>query len=89
MQNYRFATACLTDYSKFMDSFHTWYLASVRYKLKTELWDLFFTVAGTDANDAWYNCYLYYIDFRLVYETKWENFNDFGDLYLSFIFNML
>lgn len=89
MQNYQYATACLENYSKFMDSFHTWHLSATRYRYKTELWDLFFTVAGTDMNDAWYNCYLYYIDFRDVYETKFDNFNDFGDLYLSFIFNML
>jgi len=46
-------------------------------------------VAGTDANDSWYNCYLFYYDFRKAYEVKFEKFNDFGDIYLSFIFNML
>jgi hypothetical protein len=45
--------------------------------------------AGTDANETWYNCYLFYNDFTDTYKTKWENFNDFGDIYLSFIFNML
>lgn len=32
---------------------------------------------------------MYYDDFTETYKTKWENFNDFGDIYLSFIFNML
>lgn len=26
---------------------------------------------------------------KVTYKVKWENFNDFGDIYLSFIFNML
>ena len=50
---------------------------------------MFFNTAGTDANETWYNCYLFYDDIYVNYETKWENFNDFGDIYLSFIFNML
>jgi len=50
---------------------------------------LFFNTAGTDFNDTWYNCYLYSDDVMVTYETKWANFNDFGDIYLSFIFNML
>merc|ERR550539_332527 len=58
-------------------------------KTYTELWDLFFTVAGTDANESWYNCFLFWYDLKGTYQTKWEAFNDFGDIYLSFIFNML
>ena len=50
---------------------------------------MFFQTAGTSFNETWYNCYLYYYDFEGTYATKWENFNDFGDIYLSFIFNML
>lgn len=53
------------------------------------MWDLFFTVAGTDFNEAWYKCFLYYDDISTTYLTKWAGFNDFGDIYLSFIFNML
>ena len=89
MQSYLYAGDCLDKYTGFMDSFHTWYLTATRYKKKTELSDLAFTVAGTDANDSWYNCYLFYYDFSSAYEQKFEKFNDFGDIYLSFIFNML
>ena len=52
----------------------------------------FFLIADTVGgpfNDAWFYCYQYYDDFKLVYATKFENFIDFGDLYLSFIFNLL
>jgi len=72
-----------------MNVFHEWKLTAVRQKTYTDLWDLFFNTAGTDANETWYNCYLFYDDIYVNYETKWENFNDFGDIYLSFIFNML
>ena len=72
-----------------MNVFHTWKLTAVRQKTYTDLWDLFFITAGTDFNETWYNCYLFYDDIYVNYETKWENFNDFGDIYLSFIFNML
>lgn len=89
MQSYLYAGDCLTKSTEFMDSFHTWKLTAVRYKSKIELSDLFFTVAGQSGNDAWYNCYLFYYDFSMAYEKKFEKFNDFGDIYLSFIFNML
>jgi len=89
MQSYLYADDCLNRSSLFMNSLHEWSLVSTRYRKVTELWDLFFTVAGTDANDSWYNCYLFYYDFYGAYEQKFENFADFGDIYLSFIFNML
>lgn len=44
---------------------------------------------GGPFNDGWFYCYQFYDDFKLVYTTKFENFVDFGDLYLSFIFNLL
>lgn len=72
-----------------MNIFHSWYLTATRYRYKTELWDLFWLTTGTSANDAWYNCYLFYYDFYGTYKRKYESFTDFGDIYLSFIFNML
>lgn len=89
MQSYNYATTCVDNFNLFMDVFHNWKLTAVRQKTVTDLWDLFFLTAGTDANETWYNCYLFYDDFKSTYSTKWENFNDFGDIYLSFIFNML
>ena len=89
MSSYSYATTCQTNFNKFMDVFHKWYLTSTRMKTYTELWDLFFETAGTDANESWYNCFLFWYDLKGTYQTKWEAFNDFGDIYLSFIFNML
>ena len=89
MQSYLHATTCLEKYTLFMNAFHNWHLTATYKKENTELWDLFFLEAGTNANDTWYKCFLFYYDFRTTYETKWESFNDFGDFYLSFIFNML
>ena len=89
MSNYNYANACLENSTSFLNVFHTWYLTSTYRRSYTELWDLFFVTTGTSFNDAWYKCFLYYDDISYTYKTKWENFNDFGDIYLSFIFNML
>lgn len=89
MQIYLYATECLTESGAFFDSFHEWSLVSTRRRKGTELWDLFFTVAGTDFNESWYRCFLFYDDITTTYLKKWSEFNDFGDIYLSFIFNML
>lgn len=89
MQSYNYATTCLDNFNLFMNVFHNWKLTAVRQKTVTDLWDLFFNTAGTDANETWYNCYLYYDDVKVTYSGKWANFKDFGDIYLSFIFNML
>lgn len=89
MQSYNYATTCLDNFNSFMDVFHRWKLTADRQKTYTDLWNLFFNTAGNDANETWYYCYLYYDDVKETYKTKWANFNDFGDIYLSFIFNML
>lgn len=63
---------------------------TIYYREGTELWDLFFLTAGTSANDAWYNCALFQLDFVETYKAKYATFGgDFGNLYLSAIFNML
>lgn len=89
MQSYNWATECVENFSLFMDSFYEWHLTSTRRKKNVELWDLFFTVAGTNANEAWYRCTLYYWEISETYRTKWKQFNDFGDVWLSFVFNMM
>jgi len=89
MQSYLYAQDCLTQSTLFLDQFHNWQLTAVRYKSMFQLSDLFFTVAGQSANESWYNCYLFYYDISTAYTKKFEKFNDFGDIYLSFIFNML
>jgi len=54
--------------------------------------DPFFAITfslGSPVNDAWFYCYQWFTNFYDVYYTKYDNFVDFGDLYLSFIFNLL
>lgn len=89
MQLYLYATECLEETGGFMDSFHDWSNTSTRRRKNTELWDLFFITTGTVFNEAWYRCFLFYDDITTTYLKKWSEFNDFGDIYLSFIFNML
>ena len=89
MQLYLYATECLEESGAFMDSLHTWSNTSTRRRKNTELWDLFFITTGTSFNESWYRCFLFYDDITTTYLKKWSEFNDFGDVYLSFIFNML
>jgi hypothetical protein len=44
---------------------------------------------ATDINESWYNCVLFYWDFKDVYREKKDGFVDASDIYLSFIFNLL
>ena len=44
---------------------------------------------GNEFDDTWFYCYQFVLDVRDVYAQKAENFVDFGDVYLSFIFNLL
>jgi hypothetical protein len=46
-------------------------------------------IIGNEFNDAWFYCYQFGNDVSSEYKTKGENFVDFGDFYLSFIFNLL
>jgi len=64
MQSYAYATTCLDNFNLFMNFFHSWKLTVVRRKTLTEMWDLAFTVAGTDLNETWYNCFLFQYDLR-------------------------
>lgn len=44
---------------------------------------------ATDINESWYNCVLFYLDFKEVFIEKKKGFVDASDIYLSFIFNLL
>lgn len=44
---------------------------------------------ATHINNSWYDCWQFKTDFIDTYEQKKNNFVDFSDLYLSFIFNLL
>lgn len=50
---------------------------------------LVFDIFGNEFNDSWFYCYQFSMDLKAVYQAKAENFVDFGDVYLSFIFNLL
>lgn len=89
MQTYFYAQECLDYGSTFMDAFHEWYLTATYARGPAELSDLFFSIAGTSFNDGWYYCYLYQDDFIDDYSNKFSDYNDFGEIYLSLIFNLL
>jgi len=44
---------------------------------------------ATHINNSWYDCWQFKTDFIETYDQKKNNFVDFSDLYLSFIFNLL
>lgn len=78
--------------TKFLDSFHT-FSQNITDTLKAEQeigqYLLISKILGVEFNDSWFFCYQFSMDIKQVYITKVENFVDFGDVYLSFIFNLL
>ena len=89
MQTYLYAQECLDNASLALDSLHEWNLTAKYARGPSELSDLAFTIAGTSFNDGWYYCYLFQDDFIDDYSDKISNYNDFGEIYLSLIFNLL
>jgi hypothetical protein len=55
----------------------------------SEPYFLVFQIIGNQFNDSWFYCYQMIYDIYNVYKTKVEAFQDFGDVYMSFIFNLL
>lgn len=72
-----------------MDQLHNFYLNTTRMRDWSEPYFLTFQIVGNQFNDAWFFCYQMAYDIYLVYKQKIENFVDFGDVYMSFIFNLL
>lgn len=94
MTSYQNAPECETEFSEFMDIFHNFHLNMTRRKDTTpDTWfdpyRLIMYTIGNSFNDFWYNCFRFGYDVYDSYATKFDNFVDFGDVYLSFIFNML
>ena len=89
MYDYAFAAECLQYTTATLDRLYEFNLNMTRRYNWNEPFFLITDTVGGPFNDAWFYCYQYYVDFKLVYVTKFENFVDFGDLYLSFIFNLL
>lgn len=78
-----------------MDLFHSFHLNMTRRK-SNDVIDTWFDpyrlvsyTIGNSFNDFWYNCFRFGYDVYDSYKTKFDNFVDFGDVYLSFIFNLL
>lgn len=89
MQDYAFADECLQYSTESLDRLYEFNLNMTRRFSWNEPFFLVTNSAGGPVNDGWFYCYQYYSDFKLVYKTKYDNFVDFGDMYLSFIFNLL
>jgi len=89
MSDYESADECQTALTSSLSQLYAFKLNQT-YK---KTWnDPFFAVTyslGSPVNDAWFYCYQWFTNFYDVYEKKYDSFVDFGDLYLSFIFNML
>ena len=88
-QDYSFAQECLDDTTLFMDQLHNFHLNMTRRRDWSDPYFLTFQILGNQFNDAWFFCYQMGNDIYNVYDTKVQNFVDFGDVYLSFIFNLL
>ena len=95
MTSYQMAPECEADFATFMDFFHNFHLNMTRRRSDDgiEKWydpyRLIGYTIGNSFNDMWYNCFRFGYDVYDSYSTKFDNFVDFGDIYLSFIFNML
>ena len=78
-----------------MDMFHEFHLNMTRRRSDDSIknwYDPYRLIAytiGNEFNDFWYNCFRFSYDIVETYREKFDNFVDFGDIYLSFIFNML
>jgi hypothetical protein len=73
----------------FLDSIHDYYLNMTRKRSWNEPYFLTFNIIGNQFNNDWFYCYQMFHDIALVYKQKFANFVDFGDVYMSFIFNLL
>ena len=89
MQDYAFAEECQESGVKLMDQLYEFNLNMTRKKTNIDPYYLITHTIGSEANDSWFYCYQFGDDIADVYKTKAENFVDFGDVYLSFIFNLL
>lgn len=72
-----------------MDQLYEFNLNITRHKTAVDPYYLITHIIGEEFNDSWFFCYQFGDDIYDVYATKAENFVDFGDVYLSFIFNLL
>ena len=89
MQDYAFAEECQEYGTDLMDQLYEFHLNMTRRKSALDPYYLTVHIFGNEINDSWFYCYQWGNDLYEVYQTKADNFVDFGDVYLSFIFNLL
>jgi len=96
MLTYQYAQECQDDLGVFMNFFHEFHLNMTRRKTGTDVVEEWFDpyrlvahTLGDSFNKFWFNCFQFGYDVYDSYRIKFDNFVDFGDIYLSFIFNML
>lgn len=89
MQDYEYSQECIDYSTELMDQMHEFHLNMTRRWDWVDPYFLVFDVFGNEMNDSWFNCYLFWTDIKAIYQAKAANFVDFGDVYLSFIFNLL
>jgi len=87
--DYSFAQECLDETTSFMDQLYQFHLNMTRRREWRDPYFLVFDIVGNEFNDSWFFCYQLGNDIYNIYKEKVENFVDFGDVYLSFIFNLL
>ena len=89
MSLYAFAEDCQEHGTQLMDQLYEFNLNMTRRKSAIDPYYLTTHIIGEEMNDSWFYCYQFGNDVYEEYATKAENFVDFGDVYLSFIFNLL
>ena len=88
-QDYAYSQTCIDNSTAFLNTMHQYYLNITSMKSWSDPYLLTVKVLGFQLNDFWFNCYNFGETMINVYETKISSFVDFGDVYLSFIFNLL
>jgi len=89
MQDYAFAEECLEYTTGAVDEVHEFNLNMTRRFSWVDPYFLVGSIIGNEFNDSWFYCYQFANDVKQVYVTKFENFVDGGDIYLSMLFNLL
>ena len=89
MQDYAFAEECWDSSRDFMDQLHEFHLNMTRRFDFSDPYFLIFSITGNEFNDSWFYCYQFTTDIIDEYKQKAESFVDFGDVYMSFLFNLL
>jgi len=80
---------CKKSFLESMDFLHEFNLNMTRRYSFRDPFLLTFKGFGQEINDFWFNCFNLGWNLKEVYEEKAANFVDTGDIYLSFLFNLL